>query len=47
MSEEFDRAMTAPIERVARVLAGHALSRQVIRHRGALVLQAIADARAT
>ena len=29
------------------IRAGHALSRQVIRHRGALVLQAIADARAT
>ena len=28
------------------IRAGHALSRQVIRHRGALVLQAIADARA-
>jgi len=27
MAEDFDRAMTAPIERVARVLAGHALSR--------------------
>lgn len=27
MASEFDRAMTAPLERVARVLAGHALSR--------------------
>lgn len=27
MSEDYDRAMTSPIERVARVLAGHALSR--------------------
>jgi hypothetical protein len=27
MSEDFDRAATAPVERVARVLAGHALSR--------------------
>ncbi len=27
MASEFDRAMTSPIERVARVLAGHALSR--------------------
>ncbi|MDO9370847.1 MAG: hypothetical protein Q7T68_19970 [Sphingopyxis sp.] len=27
MNEEFDRAATAPVERVARVLAGHALSR--------------------
>ncbi|WP_447752164.1 hypothetical protein [Sphingopyxis fribergensis] len=27
MTEEFDRAATAPVERVARVLAGHALSR--------------------
>jgi len=27
MAEDFDRAMTAPMERVARVLAGHALSR--------------------
>jgi len=27
MAEDFDRAMTAPVERVARVLAGHALSR--------------------
>lgn len=26
MASEFDRAMTAPLERVARVLAGHALS---------------------
>ena len=27
MASELDRAMTAPLERVARVLAGHALSR--------------------
>jgi hypothetical protein len=27
MASEFDRARTAPLERVARVLAGHALSR--------------------
>ena len=27
MTGDFDRAMTSPIERVARVLAGHALSR--------------------
>ena len=27
MTEIFDRAATAPVERVARVLAGHALSR--------------------
>lgn len=27
MAEDFDRAATAPVERVARVLAGHALSR--------------------
>lgn len=27
MAEELDRAMTSPLERVARVLAGHALSR--------------------
>ncbi|MBE1529816.1 hypothetical protein GGC65_004272 [Sphingopyxis sp. OAS728] len=27
MPTDFDRAMTSPIERVARVLAGHALSR--------------------
>jgi hypothetical protein len=27
MANELDRAMTSPIERVARVLAGHALSR--------------------
>lgn len=26
MASEFDRATTAPIERIARVLAGHALS---------------------
>ena len=27
MASDFDRAMTSPLERVARVLAGHALSR--------------------
>jgi hypothetical protein len=27
MAGEFDRAATAPVERIARVLAGHALSR--------------------
>lgn len=27
MTRDLDRAMTSPIERVARVLAGHALSR--------------------
>lgn len=27
MTEELDRAMTSPLERVARVLAGYALSR--------------------
>jgi len=27
MTSDFDRAITSPIERVARVLAGHALSR--------------------
>lgn len=27
MATELDRAMTSPLERVARVLAGHALSR--------------------
>jgi hypothetical protein len=27
MTADFDRAATAPVERVARVLAGHALSR--------------------
>ena len=27
MTSDFDRAATAPVERVARVLAGHALSR--------------------
>lgn len=27
MTTELDRAMTSPLERVARVLAGHALSR--------------------
>src|SRR3546814_18098258 len=27
MADDFDRAMTSPLERVARTLAGHALSR--------------------
>lgn len=27
MGEDLDRALTSPVERVARVLAGHALSR--------------------
>ena len=27
MTGDYDRAMTSPLERVARVLAGHALSR--------------------
>lgn len=27
MASDFDRALTSPLERVARVLAGHALSR--------------------
>lgn len=27
MNEDLDRALTSPVERVSRVLAGHALSR--------------------